>query len=505
MRPGSLVTRAVLALVMVATATGCFVEPPRSGESGQRRLQIGMIFAPRRHMSPFTEDAVLLTQLGAVETLVTVDRTGTLTPALAERWYTVDSSTVRLALRSGVTFHDGTPLTAAAAADALTHATRAKPAPRALAASQLTATAVDAVTVELHTARPDSVLLYRLAAPQLAILAPRAYERDAATPDPVGAGTGPYRLAAVRGTSAATLHRFDAYWGGRPTLAGIDVRFLPDGNARAGALRAGEVDVANSLPVAQVSNLGNRRLIEIPLPRTVGLYLVGSAGRPFADPELRAAARMAVDPAAIVGSVYEGRVDVAAGLFGPASPWAAAGRAAALASAAATAPKAAAPSGTKITLATYPDRPELPEIASVLAAALTIRGFRVETVVRDYATLEPDLLAGRFDAVLLSRSYLLDTGDPIAFIASDFGCTGSYNLAHFCDPHFDNRVAAADGLTDPAARHAAALALEADLLNRAMFVPIAHERSRFGCAPGVASLAEDPYERVLVTARTSLR
>lgn len=490
---------ATLAVVTAGSTAGCFAAATASGENAERRLRVGMAFAPKRQMSPFTDDASIITQLGAAETLVTFDRNGTLTPALAVSWSTVNPSTVRITLRSGVTFHDGTPLTAEAAAGALTRAAAARPAPKALAAVQLTATAVDDVTLELRTAKPDPVLLHRLATPQLAILASKAYQRDPASPDPVGAGTGPYRLAAVQGTSAATLQRFDGYWGGRPKLPGVDVRFLSDGAARAGALRAGEVDVVNAVPVAQVPHLGDRRLIEIPLPRTVGLYLNGTAGRPFADPGLRAAARAGADPASIVSSVYEGRVDIGAGLFGPASPWAAGRDAAQVPASAAT------PPGAKITLATYTDRPELPEVASVLAAALTGRGFTVDTVVREYTALEPDLLAGRFDAVLLTRSYLLDTGDPIAFFSSDFGCSGSYNLARFCDAGFDSRVARAAGLTDQTARHAAALALEADLLNRAVYVPLAHERARLGIAPGVTGLAEDPYERTLVTAGTSLR
>lgn len=493
------VTAAVLAVLTAATA-GCFAEPAPTGAGPERRLRVGLAFVPRGQMSPYTDDAGLIMQLGASETLVNVDRAGTPTPALAESWSTVDPSTVRLRMRSGVTFHDGTRLTAAVAADALSRAAAAKPVPRALATVQLTSTVVDTMTLELHTAKPDPILLLRLGAPQLAILAPRAYAGNPAIPDPAGAGTGPYRLVSVQGTSAATLDRFDAYWGGRPGLAGIDVRFLPDGAARAGALRAGAVDVAIVLPVGQVANLGGGRLLEIPLPRTVGLYLVGTAGRPFAEPAVRAVARAAVDPAAIAGSVYEGHADAGTGLFGPASPWAtghsaAAGRAA----------PAAAPPGTRITLATYPERPELPEVASAVAAALTARGFAVTTVVREYPLLEPDLLAGRFDAVLLSRSYLLDAGDPIGFFRTDFGCAGSYNLARFCDPGFDARVAAAAGRTEPAARHASALALEADLLDRAVIVPIVHERARVGCVPGVTGLATDPYERTLVTARTALR
>lgn len=485
------------AFLVLVTVAGCFAGA--TGELGDQRLRLGLAFEPKRHMSPYTDDSAIITQLGSAETLVQVDSTGTVTPALAESWSTVDSSTVRLRLRPGVAFHDGTPLTAAAAATALTNATRAKPVPRALAPVQLTATAADAMTLDLRTAKPDPVLLHRLASPQLVVLAPKAYERDPGTPDPIGAGTGPYRLAEVQGTSSATLHRFDAYWGGRPRLTGVDVRFLPDGSARAGALRTGEVDVVTALPIAQVPTIDDRRLIEIPLPRTVSLYLVGGAGRPFADPGLRAVARAAADPAAIAASVYEGRVDAAAGLFGPASAWAPAGRIARATTA------NTAPPGTKITLASYPERPELPEAASAIAAALTERGFEVETVVRSYDTIEPEILAGRFDAVLLSRSYLKDSGDPIAFFASDFGCAGSYNIARFCDPGFDAEVAAAEGLEDQQARLAAALALEADLLDRAVVVPLVHDRARLGHAPDVADMARDPYERTLVTARTVRR
>jgi peptide/nickel transport system substrate-binding protein len=493
-RPGG---KTIAAFLVLATVAGCFAGT--TGEAGEQRLRLGLANAPKRHMSPYTDDASIATLVGAAETLVQVGPTGTVTPALAESWSTVDSSTVRLRLRHGVAFHDGTPLTAAAAAAALTNATRAKPVPRALTSVQLTATAADAMTLDLRTAKPDPVLLHRLASPQLAVLAPKAYERDPGSPDPVGAGTGPYRLAAVQGTSSATLHRFDAYWGGRPELAGLDVRFLPDGSARVGALRTGEVDVVTAVPVAQVPHLGDRVLIEIPLPRTVSLYLAGRTGRPFADSALRAAVRAAADPAAIVAGVYEGKVDAAAGLFGPASAWAPAGRT--------TRPTTAdtAPPGTKITLASYPERLELPEVVSVIAAALTGRGFEVETVVRPYTTIEPEILSGHFDAVLLARSYLLDSGDPIAFLASDFGCAGSYNAARFCDPAFDAAVAAAEGLVDQRARQAAALALEQDLLDRAVVVPLVHERARLGHAPGVADLARDPYERALVTVRTVRR
>jgi peptide/nickel transport system substrate-binding protein len=493
-----------LAALVLASVTGCFAARPIPAEDGEQRLRIALPRAPARQLSPFTDDAWRGAQLGATETLLTLDRLGEVVPGLARSWSQVDATTVRLRLREQVAFHDGTRLTPSHAAAAIAHAAAARPVLRALDGVHLTATAVGDDVLELRTATPDPVLLRRLTSPQLAILAPRAYARDPRSPDPVGAGTGPYRIASVQGTSGMTLERHPGYWGGRPALAGLDVRFLPDGPARVGALRTGEVDLISEVPAAQAPNLGDARLIEVPLPRTVSLYLIGTAGRPFADPALRAAARGVVDPVMIANSVYEGMVDPATGLFGPASPWAARRPAAGTPPAVTAAAPSGAPAGTRITLATYPRRPELPEIASALAAALTAEGFVVETVVREYTTIEPDVLAGRFDAFLLSRSYVHDTGDPIAYFTSDFTCRGTYNIARFCDPAFDARVDAAAAQGDLTARHAAARVLAAELLERAVVVPLVHERARFAAATAVTDLASDPYERTLITALTSL-
>lgn len=484
----------------MSTSAGCFAAESEPDRSGGNRLRVGIAIAPIRQLSPFTNDAWRGTQLGASETLVYLDQDAGITPGLAESWTRVNARTVRLTLRRGVRFHDGTALTAALAANSLSHAAAAKPVLRPLVSVRLTAAAVDDYTLELRTGTPDPALLHRLTSPQLVILAPTAYQRDPRSPDPIGAGTGPYRFTSLQSTSAVTLERNDLYWGGRPPLTGVDVRFLPDGTARVGALRSGEVDVINQVPVAQLPNLGDRRLIEVPVPRTVSLYLVSTRGRPFADPGLRAAARAAVDPVMIANSVFERRVDPSIGLFGPASAWAVPGRHAAQTSA-----PPRVPSGTRITLATYDDRPELPEVASALAATLTARGFRVETIVRPSNVIEPAFLAGRFDAVISSRSYLIDVGDPLAYLASDFTCAGSYNLARFCDAGFDARLAAASGRPELPARNQAALALADELINRTVVVPLIHDRARLGTAAGVTGLAADPYERTLVTVHTALR
>ncbi|WP_268871886.1 ABC transporter substrate-binding protein [Amycolatopsis orientalis] len=301
-------------------------------------------------------------------------------------------------------------------------------------------------------------------------------------------------LTSLQGKDAATLDAFTGYWAGAPEASGVDVRFVPDGTARAGALRAGEADIVHAIPVAVAASLDAKQVLDVPLPRTVSLHL-NMAKPPFADAGARAAARAAVDTGALVRGVFEGRADVARGIYGPASPWAsprATGRQAA----------PAVPAGRKIVLATYTDRAELPEAATVIAEALRGKGFVVEQVVREYSLLEPDLLEGKFDAVVATRSYLLDSGDPIAYLSSDLTCAGAYNLSRLCDPAIDTAVGQAAAVTDPGARQTAALKIEDSVLATGALIPLAHERARIGIAPGVTGVPADSLERHLITRTT---
>lgn len=134
--------------------------------------------------------------------------------------------------------------------------------------------------------------------------------------------------------------------------------------------------------------------------------------------------RNAVNRQQLVDNVYEKRADVAQGLLGPALPWAAE-----LRQPVSEPTPVRAPQGQTITLATFSDRAELPEVAVYLAQQLTAAGFTVKQVVREYAQIEADALAGKFDAFILSRATVLDSGDPVAYLYSDFSCKGSFNIA----------------------------------------------------------------------------
>lgn len=486
----------VLAVLGLALA-GCF-SGSGGGEGGEGRLRVGLSFPPTSGLSPYGNEATLATRLGVTEPLVVIQG-GTPTPALATAWTPVSPTSWRFTLRPGVTFHDGSPLTPDAVVNSLTRAAAATPTPRALASlaesgPALTAQADGTDGVVVTTPVPDPVLPQRLASPELVILAPGAYA-DPSRPSPVRAGTGPFVLTRVDGSTGAALDANPSSWRGPVAAPGIDARFLADGTARANALRAGELDVAEAIPVSQAASItAPQQVVGVPLPRSVAVYL-DQRSPVFADPGVRAAVRAAIAPIDVAGTIYEGRADPAAGLFGPATPWAAA-----------RPPHPVTPpgpvAGQRIRLATYSDRAELPEIAAADADALRRAGFTVDVTVLESSALEAQLGTGAYDAVVLSRSQQLDTGDPIGYLSSDFSCGGSYTWARYCDPATDAILAAAITTSDVDARRRAALEVEGRVLAADAVVPHVTERARVGVGAGVTGVAEDPNEQFLITHET---
>ncbi|MFH8402235.1 ABC transporter substrate-binding protein [Streptomyces anulatus] len=499
LRPRRVALPLAAATLLVPVATACTSSGSSGGSGGDQRLKVAMAFPPAQAMSPYGDDAVTLSRLAVVEGLTRLDRNGEAKPALAASWKRDGDRAWEFTVRENAVFQDGTKLDAAAVVRSLTAAQKASPKPRVLSDTTLTAAAEGADTVRITTKDADPLLPQRLANPSLSVLSAAAYKGTEV--NPAGHATGPFTLAEVNGAVSATLERNDAYWGGRAKAPGVDVKFVADGTARANALRTKDVDVAEYVPISQASLLGDGLVHEFPSARTNGLSLNTERGV-FADPAMRAAAREAIDSRALVDGVYEGRADTAQGLLGPGVPWAADLRTAPTGRA-----KAAAPAEVRkteqIVLATYTNRPELPEVATVVQQQLEKRGFTVKQVVRDYAQMEADALAGKYDAFIQARNTLLDTADPVSYLASDFTCDGSFNITQLCATPVDTAVDRAAALAGTEARHRAEMTAEAAILGSDALVPLVHERFVQGYDDTrVRGVALDPMERTLITADT---
>jgi peptide/nickel transport system substrate-binding protein len=175
---------------------------------------------------------------------------------IAESWEVSDDKlTWTFQLRDGITFHDGTPLTAA---DVKYSIDRIKdPKTVATAASDFDPVkkveVVDARTIRFELSKPYSILPYVLQIPAWSAIIPKGSGGTVGT-EPNG--TGPFEFdSQVRNTSL-TLKRFDGYWEPNlPRLDGIEFIYLPEENARINALRSDQVDMIDTVPLAQANSV----------------------------------------------------------------------------------------------------------------------------------------------------------------------------------------------------------------------------------------------------------
>ncbi|MDQ2788719.1 MAG: ABC transporter substrate-binding protein [Actinomycetota bacterium] len=317
-------TFSVVLLCLLAMLAGCASTQRSSSGSPvpDGRLTVALEFGPKAGFAIDTDDAFVLTELGVVETLVRADPNGQGLPGLANSWQRIDPRTWRFQLRPGVSFHDGTLLTPEAVVTALHYVSSVAAPPRAIKGVGLQAASDGTDGVRISTTNPDPILPLRLSSPNTAILAPSAY-RSTGPPGPIRTGTGPFVLTDVQAAQSATLVRWECYWGPRAALASAQARFIPDPMARATALRAGDVDLAQGIPdtaLPELTSVPQIKVVTYPLPRTVSLY-TNLTSPVLADRRIREAIEKAIDRPALATQVLNGSATAASDVFGGGVPW----------------------------------------------------------------------------------------------------------------------------------------------------------------------------------------
>jgi len=196
--------------------------------------------------SSFSQEAML----AIYDPLIRLDSKGNPGPGLAESWTTSpDLLTLTLKLRTGVAFHDGTPLTAEVVKQnferSLALGTRASgtmvEAVRGIASMDV----LGPLEIRFTLKAPNGQMLYHFGGVPGMMASPASLTADAfgANFKPIGAG--PYKLKNFDVNVRTIMSRNDTYWGGganRP--AGFEHHYVPDGRARLNALRSGQANIA---------------------------------------------------------------------------------------------------------------------------------------------------------------------------------------------------------------------------------------------------------------------
>ncbi|MFN7573048.1 MAG: ABC transporter substrate-binding protein [Betaproteobacteria bacterium] len=269
--------------------------------------------------------------------LVTKDAKEQLRPQLAESWKTVDEVTWEFKLRKGVKWHDGAEFTATDVVETIKRIPNVPNSPASFATYTrplADVTAVDKHTLRIKTLRPHPLLPNDLVA--IRIVPARiaaAAKTEEFNSGKTMIGTGPYKFKEYVAGDRVVLERNDAYWGAKPHWKTVRMRMIANAPGRVAALLAGDVQMIESVPTADLERLKkepkvvltsavSNRLIYLHMDsdRTVSPFVAGKDGKPldnnpFKDPRVRKAVSLALDRDAIVSRIMEGQAEPAGQLL----------------------------------------------------------------------------------------------------------------------------------------------------------------------------------------------
>jgi oligopeptide transport system substrate-binding protein len=305
---------AAAAAICAVSLAGCVGTAAAAPATASVRI---LASAPALWDPAFQGDQATASVLANVdESLTAIDPSGTVQPALAAKWAsTADGQTIDFTLRSGLTFSDGTSLTAvdvvrswerlldpqrpsplASLLDPVTGVADLLAGHGSLDAVGIRATGPLDVVVTFDT--PASYFPATAASPSLAVVPPSiASSYEALAPPTDFVGSGAYLPTAVTATDI-TFTANPHYWAGPPAISTVDVVTDTGGQDTYQPFEAGTVDYA---PVSAEAASWIRydaedgpQLVQVPDP-SVLYYGFDTRRPPFDDVRVRQAFAQAID------------------------------------------------------------------------------------------------------------------------------------------------------------------------------------------------------------------
>lgn len=421
------------ALLMV---TGCAGEGATKSQAPQQPLKVVGQFE-LHSLDPSTSGG-FFTRLQVAETLVDADNQGALRPGLATDWeVSPDNLSWRFTLRAGANFHDGTPVTADAVAGALETA-------RGKAGSPLSTVPVKAITAEngavsVDLTQPYAPLPAVLAHTSTQILAPSSYAADRTVTNVVG--SGPYQVTRLEQPATIELAASEQWQDEKPSITEVHYQAVGRSESRALMAESGQADVTFGMDptsLQRIKQAGKLDIAAVTLPRTI-LLKVNAGHEILGDERVRRALSLALDREAMATALLRDPEMAATQLFPPTLPEWHQDNVTPLAHSPAEAGNLLAEAGWapgsdgileregrkfSVTLRTFPDRPELPLLATAIQAKLKDLGIALDVRVGNSSEIPAGHQDGSLELGLYARNYAL-VPDALVTLTDDFGPDGA--------------------------------------------------------------------------------
>ena len=446
---------ALVVLALVVALTGCSTGQRVDLGDGAEGGVIAAIAGEPDQLDPHKTSAYFSFEVleNIFDTLVEPAENLQMRPALAESWEVSDDElTWTFRLRPGVTFHDGSPLTAEDVAFSYNRIIDEELTNVDKFSAVTSVEAPDPATVVIQVDRPVPNMLTNLGGFKgMAIVSRRNVESGEIATHPIG--TGPFAFANQRSGDSITLVANPDYWDGAPDISGVRFRFISEPSTALSALQAGEIDWTDSVPPQRVQQLRNDESITLAVePSNDYWYLaLNEAREPWNDVRVRQAIAYAIDRDAIVqatsyGTAAKNQLAIPEGnpWYVPYDRYAEGGldKARELLDEAGASPR-------NLDMLVTTDYPETVTAAQIVADNLAPLGITVNIRTVDFATWLDEQNKGNFDMLMMGW---LGNIDPDDFYYAQHHTDGTSNAQKFSDPEVDRLLDAGRVETDRQAR-----------------------------------------------------
>jgi peptide/nickel transport system substrate-binding protein len=399
---------------------------------------------------------------GLCDKLFDLDEKLNIVPQLATSYeWSKDNKSLTIKLRSGVSFHDGEKMDAAAVKYNLErHRSMKGSNRRGELAVVSSVDTVDPSTVRINLSAPFAPLLAVLTDRAGMMVSPKAAE---AAGEKFGARpvcSGPFRFVERIAQDRIVLERFPDYWNkGQIHFQRITYQPIVDATVRLANLRSGQLDFIERVAPSDVPQLRNdsrfklARIVEIGyqgITINVGKSDLAQKNPLGKDARVREAFELSLDREAIVKVAMDGEAVVGNQWVAPDNRYYAKSvpvlkrnleRAKQLLREAGV----ANPSFTLMT----PTTSDAQRIAQVVQAMAKDAGFDIKIQSTEFATSLKLSDQGQYEAYVLGWS---GRADPDGNLHTFLACKGPLNNAGYCKPEVDDAIEKARVSLDPAQR-----------------------------------------------------
>ena len=419
-------------------------------------------------------------------------------PYLAESFTpNADFTSWTIGLRSGVTFHDGTPVNAEAVARNLQAHQTSLLTSTAVSFIE-TVTATDDLTVQVDMEKPWSTFPDALTSQVGYVMAPAMIDNADGGRNPVGSGPFVFQQWTPGRNLDATKN--ESYWrDGLPYLDAVKFQVLTDIQTRGRSMEAGEVnaietgDAAQIVKFAELASQGQFQMYTDDNSEVSETFIgLNTSKPPFDDPIARQALAYSLDRQAISDQAYLSLFPPAVGPYKPESEF----------FVDAGVPEFN-PDKARELVAQYEANtgqplafsanilpvPEIRQIAEVLQQQAADVGIEVTLEAMDQATLLLRALTGDYQATgfILFGSKQLDR--EYVFIA-DYPAGNPLNFTRNANPAIVEALDAARATQDPAQRAEAFAEVQRQLAQDGNFLFIVHNLGAVVYANDVFGIAD---------------